>query len=95
MSPDIRLTEACWRWFPAELRRRLSRKAVIINHQVLDVARALCERGDYGLAFDLDQGLRSGLVVPHQGCGLGLLMNLQELMGEDPAPIDETPVIQY
>jgi hypothetical protein len=42
------------------------------------------------LAFDLYQGLSSQPMIPSEGCGLGLLMNLRELMGEDPASIGET-----
>jgi hypothetical protein len=94
----IHLTAAHWRQLPpalrAQLRRRLGRKATIVNREVLDVARALCERGAYDLAFDLYRGLCGDPKVPYQGCGFGLLMNLRELMGEDPAPIGETLVIQ-
>jgi hypothetical protein len=41
------ISEVMWRQLPAGLRavlrRRLGRKAAIVNHQVLDLARALCE----------------------------------------------------
>jgi hypothetical protein len=78
----------------ARLRRRLGRKASMLNRPVLNLARALCERGAYALAFDFYRGLRGDPLVPYQGCGFGLLMNLRELMGEYPAPIGETLVIQ-
>jgi hypothetical protein len=80
------ITEAHWRQLPralrAQPRRRLGGKASILNHQVHNIASALCERGAYDLAFDLYRGLRRDPLVPYQGCGLGLLMNLRELMGE-------------
>jgi hypothetical protein len=86
------MTEATWRELPAELRaalrRVLKQKSAIVGRQVLDIAQALCERGAYGLAFDLYQFLDGQPLVPYQGCGFGLMMNLKELMGErgpDPA----------
>jgi hypothetical protein len=92
------ITEAMWRQLPAELRarlrRRLGRKTAVLDHQVLDVAKALCHRAAYELAFDLYQALDGQPLIPYQGCGLGLLMNLRELMGEDPAPIGEMLLIQ-
>jgi hypothetical protein len=43
------INEDHWHQFPAvlqaKLRRRLGRKAVIVDHQVLDIAKALCDRG--------------------------------------------------
>jgi hypothetical protein len=51
------LTEAHWRQLPpalrARLRRRLGGKAAILNRPVLNIAQALCERGDFDLTFDL------------------------------------------
>jgi hypothetical protein len=88
---DMILTEAHWRELPAELRvalrRALERKSNMIDHTVLDVASALRERGAYGLAFDLYQILDGQPLMPYQGCGFGLMMNLKALMGErDPDP---------
>jgi hypothetical protein len=86
------ITEALWRQLPAGLRAqlcwRLGRKTAIIDHQVLDVAKAFCHRGAYELAFDVYQILDGQPLIPYQGCGLGLMMNLKALMGErgpDPA----------
>jgi len=42
------------------------------------------------VALALYQALEGQPPIPYQGCGLGLLMHLRELMGEDPAPIAET-----
>ena len=57
---ETMITEALWRELPAELRaglcRALTRKSAIVGRQVLDIASALCDRGAYGLAFDLYQG---------------------------------------
>jgi hypothetical protein len=84
------LTEAYWRQPPpalrAQLRRRLGGKAGMLNRPVLNIARALCERGNYSLAFDLYRALHGEPLDPYQGCGLGLLMNLRELMGEAEGP---------
>jgi hypothetical protein len=95
---EMAITEAHWRQLPpplrAQLRRRLGGKAGILNHQVLNIAQALCQRGDYDLAFDLYRALRGEPIVPYQGCGLGLLMNLRELMGEEAAAMGETLVIR-
>jgi hypothetical protein len=87
------LTDVLWRQLPpalrAQLRRRLGGKARILNRQVLDIARTLCDRGAYDLAFDLYQGLQGEPLDPYQGCGFGLLMNLQQLMSEEaPDPGD-------
>jgi hypothetical protein len=45
----IIMSEARWRQLPtallAMLRRRLGRKVAIVNHQVLEVARAFCTAG--------------------------------------------------
>jgi hypothetical protein len=94
----IVVTEAHWRQLPpalrAQLRRRLGRKASLLNRQVLTIAQALCERGDYSLAFDLYRGLRGEPLDPYQGCGFGLLMNLRELMGEDAAAMGETLLLR-
>ena len=83
---DMILTEAHWRELPAELRRALGRvlkrKSAIVGRQVLDIAQALCERGAYGLAFDLYQALDGQPLIPYQDCGFGLMMNLKALMGE-------------
>ena len=82
----IVITEPIWRQFPAELRaalrQALKQKSAIVGRQVLDVASALCERSAYGLAFDLYQVLDSQPLIPYQGCGFGLMMNLKALMGE-------------
>jgi Caudovirus prohead serine protease len=79
-------TEAHWRQLPADLRkdlrRFLKRKSAIVGQEVLDVASALCERGAFGLAFDLYQVLDGQPRIPYQGCGFGLMMNLKALMGE-------------
>ena len=85
------VTEARWRELPAELRqdlcRVLKRKSAVVGRQVLDVASALSEHGAYGLAFDLYQVLDGQPLMPYQGCGFGLMMNLKGLMGErDPNP---------
>jgi hypothetical protein len=88
------ITTAHWQAFPAPLRaalrRALRRKLAIVNHQVLAVAQALCGRGAYDVPFALYQALDGQPPIPYQGCGLGLLMNPRDLMGEDPAPIGET-----
>jgi hypothetical protein len=80
------LTDAHWRRLPpalrAKLRHRLGGKASILNRQVLDIAQALCESGAYGLAFDLYQVLEGQPLMPYQGCGFGLMMNLKALMDE-------------
>jgi hypothetical protein len=84
------ITTARWRRFPAPLRadllKTLGRRAQIINHQVLAVAQALCDRGAYDLALDLYQALDSQPAIPYQGCGLGLRINLRELMGAYQGP---------
>ena len=51
-------------------------KPSIIGRQVLDIARDLCARDIYDLAFDFYQALEGQPEIPYQGCGLGLLMNL-------------------
>jgi len=58
------------------------RKSAIVGRQVLDIASALCERGAYGLAFDLYEVLDGQPLIRYQGCGFGLMMTLKELMGE-------------
>ncbi len=50
----------------------------------------LCGRGAYDLALAFYDGLDGQPPIHYQGCGLRLLMNLRECMGEDPAPIGET-----
>jgi hypothetical protein len=92
------IIEPLWRQLPAPLRallrRRLGRKAAIVNHQVLDVARALCAAGAYDVALGLYDALEGEPLVPYRGCGFGMLWSLQARMGEDPALIGETLVIQ-
>jgi hypothetical protein len=62
------ITEPLWRQLPtalrAMLRRRLGRKAAIVNHQVLDVARALCAAGAYDVALALYDALEGEPLVP-------------------------------
>jgi hypothetical protein len=70
----------------ARLRRRLGGKASILNRPVLGIAKVLCQLGAYDLAFDLYRALQGEPLEPYQGCGLGLLMNLRELMGEAEGP---------
>jgi hypothetical protein len=80
------ITEAVWRELPPEihtaLHRALKRKSAIVDRQVLDVASALCKCGAYDLAFGLYQVRDGRPLMPYQGCGLGLMMNLKGLMGE-------------
>lgn len=94
---QLPLTPARWRRLdPAlctELLQVLGPKAAILNHQVLDVARALCAQGAYLLAWHLYQQLDGQPFMPYRGCGLGLLMSLRELMGEDPAEIGATLLV--
>jgi hypothetical protein len=78
----------------AQLCRRLGRKAAIVNYQVLDVAMELCAAGAYDVAPALYEDLPGDPPAEYQGCGLRLLMDLRAFMGEDPAPIGETLVIQ-
>jgi hypothetical protein len=91
---QVPLTPARWRRLaPAlriELRRALRSQSAIVDHQVLEIAQALCDRGAYDVAFALCEAIEGQPAIPYQGCGLGLLMNLRECMGEDPAPIGET-----
>jgi hypothetical protein len=62
------ITEAIWRQLPSglrtALRQALQRKSAIVGRQVLDIAQALCERGAYGLAFDLYQVLDGRPLMP-------------------------------
>jgi hypothetical protein len=94
---DIIITEARWRQLPAELRaglrQALGRKSAIVGRRVLDVAQALCERGAYGLAFDFYQVLDGQPLMPYQGCGFGLMMNLKALMGEQGPDPTETILV--
>jgi hypothetical protein len=60
----------------------------------LDIARGLCGRGADDLALAFYDGPEGQLPTPYQGCGLGLLMDLRECTGEDPAPTGETLVLQ-
>jgi len=94
----LSITEYRWRRLGPELRARLRQamggKCGITGRQVLDITRDLCGRGAYDLVFHLYQALDGQPAIPYQGCGLGLLMNLRECMGEDPAPIGETLVLQ-
>ena len=91
------LTPACWRRLHpelrAELRQVLGPQAGILGHPVLDVARDLCHRGAYELAWHLYQGLDGEPFTPYAGCGLGLLMDLRNFMGEDPAEIGATILV--
>jgi hypothetical protein len=87
------ITEALWRQLPmalrARLRRRLGGKAAIVDHQVLDVARALCAAGADDLALALYDALE-GDPRPVYGCGFGAMWSLRLRMGEDPATIGDT-----
>jgi hypothetical protein len=88
------LTPARWRRLHpeirAELRQVLGGTSAILHLPVLDVARDLCARGAYELAWHLYQGLDGQPFTPYAGCGLGLLMDLRGWMGEDPAEIGAT-----
>jgi hypothetical protein len=93
---DIPLTPARWRRLPPEIRvelRQVLGKPAIIGHQVLDVARDLCARDAYLLAWHLYQGLNGQPFSPYLSCGLGLLMDLRNYMGEDPAEIGATILV--
>jgi hypothetical protein len=52
---EMTLTESRWRRLHAdvraEFRQDLGGKQAIVDHQVLDVTRALCRSGAYGLAL--------------------------------------------
>jgi hypothetical protein len=80
------ITEALWHQLPlplrAQLRRRLGRKAAIVDHQVLDVTKALCAAGADGLALALYDALEGEPLGPYQGCGFGMLWSLRQRMGE-------------
>jgi hypothetical protein len=93
----IALTDARWRRLNPELRTELREvlggKSAIIGRQVIDVARHLCGRGAYDLAFDLYQELDGQSSIPSRGCGFGLLITLRDLMGEDPAELGATVVL--
>jgi hypothetical protein len=65
-----------------ELRQVLGGKAAILNRLILDVPQALCARDAHVFDWHL-----------YHGCGLGLLMDLRRLMGEDPAEIGETILV--
>jgi hypothetical protein len=75
------LTPARWRrlhpHLRTDLRRVLGGKQAILNRPVLDVARMLCARDAYLLAWHLYQGLNGQPHSPCQDCGLGLLMDLR------------------
>jgi hypothetical protein len=90
------ITEPLWRQLPvglrAQLRRRLGGKAAIINHQVLDVAKALCAAGADDLALALYDTLE-GDPMPVYGCGFGAMWSLRQRMGEDPVTIGDTLVL--
>lgn len=83
------MTEALWRQLPpalrAQLRRRLGRKASILNRPVLNLARALCDRGAYEIALALYDAL-DGQPDAEYGCGFGMLWALRERMGEGEGP---------
>jgi hypothetical protein len=91
------LTPARWRRLApqirTELRQVLGGKPAILNRPVLDLARDLCARDAYGLAFDLYQALDGQPPAEYRSCGFGLLMTLKELMGEDPAEIGATILV--
>jgi hypothetical protein len=80
------ITDTLWHQLPAvlraQLRRRLGRKAAIVDHQVLDVARALCAVGAYDVALALYDALE-GEPMPVYGCGFGAMWSLRQRMGED------------
>jgi hypothetical protein len=80
------ITEPLWRQLPivlrAQLRRRLGRKAAIVDHQVLTVARALCAAGADDLALALYDALE-GEPMPVYDCGFGAMWSLRQHMGED------------
>jgi hypothetical protein len=80
------ITEPLWHQLPtalrAQLRRRLGRKAAIVDHQVLDVARALCAAGADDLALALYDALAGEPLGPYQGCGFGMLWSLRARMGK-------------
>jgi hypothetical protein len=78
-----------------QLHRRLGRKAAIVNHQVLDVATALCAAGAYDVARAMYEALRGDPPAEYEGCVLGVLVDLRGFMGEDPEPIGETLVIRF
>jgi hypothetical protein len=88
------LTPTPWRrlhpQLRTELRQILGGKQAILNRPVLDIARMLCAREAYLLAWHLYQGLDGQPFTPYQSCGLGLLMDLRSFMGEDPAEIGAT-----
>jgi hypothetical protein len=85
---QLPLTPARWRRLPpelrAELRQVLGPQAGIIGRPVLAIARNLCGRGAYELAWQLYQGLDGEPFTPYAGCGLGLLVNVRDRLGEDP-----------
>jgi hypothetical protein len=91
------ITEPLWRQLPvalrAQLRRRLGGKAAMVDHQVLDVARALCAAGAYDIALALYDALEGEPLAPYEGCGFGMLWSLRTRMGEDPAAIADTLVL--
>jgi hypothetical protein len=91
---ELPLTPTRWRRLApalrAALRQVLGGKPAIIGRPVLDIARALCARDAYELAWQLYQDLDGEPLTPYQGCGLGLLMSLRDRMGEDPAELGAT-----
>jgi hypothetical protein len=80
------ITEARWRRLPVELRgglrRLLGQKSAIVDHTVLDIASALCERSAYDLALTFYDALEGEPEPIYHGCGVGILWRLRELMGE-------------
>jgi hypothetical protein len=102
MTHDTRhtdvITAAIWQTFPgpvrAALRRRFGGKAAIVDHQVLEIAQALCDRGAYDLALAFYQALDGQPPLPYQGCGLGLLITLRERMGEAGPDPTETMLLR-
>ena len=91
------ITTARWRRLATELRTELGQvlggKAAILNRLILDVPQALCAHDAYVFDWHLYQGLDGQAYSPYQGCGLGLLMDLRRLMGENPAEIGETILV--
>jgi hypothetical protein len=68
------LTPARWRrlhpHLRTELRQVLGPQAGILGRPVLEIARMLCARDAYLLAWHLCQGLDGQPHSPHQGCSL-------------------------
>jgi len=81
------LTPAHWRRLDPALRAALLEvlgpKAGILNHQVLDLAKALCANGAHDLALAMYRALHGDPEPPYE-CGLGAMVTLRcHYMGED------------